>query len=143
MVRFGYTLMTEQAGPRALVEHAIAAERAGFDFEVMSDHYSPWLDEQGHAPYAWTVLGAVAQATERVDLMTYVTCPTMRYHPAVVAQKAATVQELSGGRFTLGLGAGRTSTNTWSAQAGHRPTCATRCWARRSASSAGCSAAAT
>ncbi|HEY4022859.1 MAG TPA: LLM class F420-dependent oxidoreductase [Pseudonocardiaceae bacterium] len=105
-MRFGYTLMTEQAGPRALVEHAIAAERAGFDFEVMSDHYSPWLDEQGHAPYAWTVLGAVAQATDRVDLMTYVTCPTMRYHPAVVAQKAATVQELSGGRFTLGLGAG-------------------------------------
>ena len=94
MVRFGYTLMTEQAGPRALVEHAVAAEQAGFDFEVMSDHYSPWLDEQGHAPYAWSVLGAVAQATDRVELMTYVTCPTMRYHPAVVAQKAATVQEL-------------------------------------------------
>jgi G6PDH family F420-dependent oxidoreductase len=106
MVRFGYTLMTEQAGPRALVEHAVAAEHAGFDFEVMSDHYSPWLDEQGHAPYAWTVLGAVANATERVELMTYVTCPTMRYHSAVVAQKAVTVQELSGGRFTLGLGAG-------------------------------------
>ena len=106
MVRFGYTLMTEQAGPRDLVRHAIAAERAGFDFEVMSDHYSPWLDEQGHAPYAWSVLGAVAQATERVELMTYVTCPTMRYHPAVVAQKAATVQLLSDNRFTLGLGAG-------------------------------------
>ena len=72
----------------------------------MSDHYSPWLDEQGHAPYAWSVLGAVTQSTERVELMTYVTCPTMRYHPAVVAQKAATVQALSGGRFTLGLGAG-------------------------------------
>jgi G6PDH family F420-dependent oxidoreductase len=106
MVRFGYTLMTEQAGPRDLVRHAVAAERAGFDFEVMSDHYSPWLDEQGHAPYAWSVLGAVAQATERVGLMTYVTCPTMRYHPAVVAQKAATVQLLSDNRFTLGLGAG-------------------------------------
>jgi G6PDH family F420-dependent oxidoreductase len=106
MVRFGYTLMTEQAGPRELVEHAVAAEAAGFDFEVMSDHYSPWLDEQGHAPYAWSVLGAVAQATAQVELMTYVTCPTMRYHPAVVAQKAATVQALSGGRFMLGLGAG-------------------------------------
>lgn len=106
MVRFGYTLMTEQAGPRALVEHAAAAERAGFDFEVMSDHYSPWLAEQGHAPYAWSVLGAVAQVTERVELMTYVTCPIMRYHPAVVAQKAATMQLLSDGRFTLGLGAG-------------------------------------
>src|SRR5581483_10499876 len=81
-------------------------ERAGFDFEVMSDHYSPWLDSQGHAPYAWATLGAVSQATERVELMTYVTCPTMRYHPAVGAQKAATVGVLSGGRFTLGLGAG-------------------------------------
>ncbi|HWO66956.1 MAG TPA: TIGR03557 family F420-dependent LLM class oxidoreductase, partial [Umezawaea sp.] len=105
-MRIGYTLMTEQAGPRALVEHAAGAERAGFDFEVMSDHYFPWLDEQGHAPYAWSVLGAVSVATEHVDLMTYVTCPTMRYHPAVVAQKAATVQELCGGRFTLGLGSG-------------------------------------
>ncbi|MEV8441745.1 LLM class F420-dependent oxidoreductase [Actinosynnema sp. NPDC051121] len=105
-MRIGYTLMTEQAGPRELVEHAALAEQAGFDFEVMSDHYSPWLDEQGHAPYAWSVLGAVTQATERVELMTYVTCPTMRYHPAVVAQKAATVQLLSGNRFTLGIGAG-------------------------------------
>ncbi|RJQ76693.1 LLM class F420-dependent oxidoreductase [Pseudonocardiaceae bacterium YIM PH 21723] len=105
-MRFGYTLMTEQAGPRALVDHAIEAEKAGFDFQVMSDHYSPWLSEQGHAPYAWSVLGAVAQATERTELMTYVTCPTIRYHPAVIAQKAATMQLLSEGRFTLGLGAG-------------------------------------
>src|ERR1700712_5704023 len=104
--RFGYTLMTEQSGPRELVRYAVAAERAGFDFEVSSDHYSPWLTEQGHAPYAWSVLGAVAQATERVELMTYVTCPTMRYHPAVVAQKAATMGVLSEGRFTLGLGSG-------------------------------------
>ncbi|HEY0450357.1 TIGR03557 family F420-dependent LLM class oxidoreductase [Actinophytocola sp.] len=106
MVRFGYTLMTEQAGPRELVRFAAEAERAGFDFEVMSDHYFPWLDEQGHAPNAWSVLGAVTQATQRVDLMTYVTCPIMRYHPAVVAQQAATVQLLSDNRFTLGLGAG-------------------------------------
>ncbi|MFI6024653.1 LLM class F420-dependent oxidoreductase [Amycolatopsis magusensis] len=105
-MRFGYTLMTEQAGPKELVRFAGEAERAGFDFEVMSDHYSPWLDEQGHAPYAWSVLGAVTQSTERVELMTYVTCPIMRYHPAVVAQKAATVQLLADGRFTLGLGAG-------------------------------------
>ena len=104
--RFGYTLMTEQAGPTQLVRDAATAEAAGFDFEVMSDHYSPWLESQGHAPYAWSVLGAVAQVTERVELMTYVTCPTIRYHPAVVAQKAATVQLLSEGRFILGLGAG-------------------------------------
>lgn len=106
MTRFGYTLMTEQSGPKELVGYAVDAERAGFDFEVMSDHYSPWLASQGHSPYAWAVLGAVAHATERVDLATYVTCPTLRYHPVVVAQKAATVQLLSDGRFTLGLGAG-------------------------------------
>jgi G6PDH family F420-dependent oxidoreductase len=106
MTRFGYTLMTEQSGPKDLVRWAVAAEQAGFDFEVSSDHYSPWLTEQGHAPYAWSVLGAVAHATERVDLMTYVTCPTIRYHPAVIAQKAATLQLLADGRFTLGLGSG-------------------------------------
>jgi G6PDH family F420-dependent oxidoreductase len=106
MVQIGYTMMTEQAGPRALVDHVVGAERAGFDFSVTSDHYFPWLEEQGHAPYAWSVLGAAAQATERIPLMTYVTCPTMRYHPAVVAQKAATMQLLSQGRFRLGLGSG-------------------------------------
>ncbi len=105
-VRFGYTLMTEQSGPRELVGYAVDAERAGFDFEVSSDHYSPWLTSQGHAPYAWTVLGAVAQATTSVELATYVTCPIQRYHPAVVAQKAATLQILSEGRFILGLGSG-------------------------------------
>jgi G6PDH family F420-dependent oxidoreductase len=106
MTRFGYTLMCEQSGPRELVRDAARAERAGFDFEVISDHYFPWLDSQGHAPNAWATLGAVAQVTERVELMTYVTCPTVRYHPAVVAQQAATVGLLSDGRFTLGLGAG-------------------------------------
>ena len=106
MVEIGYTLMGEQAGPRQLVADAVAAERAGFDFLVASDHFNPWLEEQGHSPYVWSVLGAVAQVTERIPLMTYVTCPTIRYHPAVVAQKAATIQLLSGGRFTLGLGAG-------------------------------------
>jgi G6PDH family F420-dependent oxidoreductase len=105
-MRIGYTLMTEQSAPRDLVRYATLAEPAGFDFAVMSDHYFPWLDEQGHSGYAWAMLGAVAQATERLELMTYVTCPILRYHPAVVAQKAATVQILSEGRFTLGLGAG-------------------------------------
>ncbi|WAL99280.1 LLM class F420-dependent oxidoreductase [Streptomyces sp. Je 1-369] len=106
MVQIGYTMMTEQAGPRALVDDLVAAERAGFDFSVTSDHYFPWLEEQGHSPYAWSVLGAAAQATSRIPLMTYVTCPTVRYHPAVVAQKAATMQLLSEGRFRLGLGSG-------------------------------------
>jgi G6PDH family F420-dependent oxidoreductase len=106
MTNFGYTLMTEQSGPKDLVQYAVSAEECGFDFEVCSDHFSPWLVSQGHAPNAWAVLGAVAHATERVDLYSYVTCPTMRYHPAIVAQQAATVQILSDGRFTLGLGSG-------------------------------------
>lgn len=106
MVEWGYTMMCEQAGPRQLVVDVVAAERSGFDFAVISDHYFPWLDEMGHSPYAWSVLGAAAWATQRIPLMTYVTCPTFRYHPAIVAQKAATVQLLSQGRFTLGLGAG-------------------------------------
>jgi len=106
LTEFGYTLMCEQAGPTQLVDDAVRAEAAGFDFAVCSDHYNPWLPEQGHSPYAWSVLGAAAYATSRIGLMSFVTCPIRRYHPAVVAQKAATVGVMSGGRFTLGLGAG-------------------------------------
>jgi G6PDH family F420-dependent oxidoreductase len=106
MTGFGYTMMCEQSRADQLVRDVVLAERAGFDFSVISDHYQPWLASQGHSPYAWAVLGAAAQATERIGLMTYVTCPILRYHPAVVAQKAATVQILSGNRFRLGLGAG-------------------------------------
>jgi G6PDH family F420-dependent oxidoreductase len=103
---FGYTMMCEQAPPDQLVRDLRTAEEAGFDFSVISDHFQPWLEEQGHSGYAWSILGAAAQATKRIGLMTYVTCPTLRYHPAIVAQKAATVQILSGNRFRLGLGSG-------------------------------------
>jgi G6PDH family F420-dependent oxidoreductase len=106
MTRFGYTMMCEQSPPDQLVRDLQQAEAAGFDFSVISDHYQPWLEEQGHSGYAWSILGAAAQATSTIGLMTYVTCPIRRYHPAVVAQKAATVQILSGNRFRLGLGAG-------------------------------------
>lgn len=106
MTQFGYTAMCEQTPAKQLVTDLVAAEVAGFDFSVISDHYFPWIEELGHSPNAWAVLGAAAQATERLPLMTYVTCPTFRYHPAVVAQQAATVGVLSSGRFTLGLGAG-------------------------------------
>src|SRR5580693_7747877 len=105
-MQFGYTAMCEQTTVRQLVSDLAAAEQAGFDFSVISDHYFPWLEDQGHSGYAWAVLGAAAQVTGQLPLMTMVTCPTFRYHPAVVAQKAATVGVLSGGRFTLGLGAG-------------------------------------
>ena len=79
--------------PKELVRYSVSA--AGFEFEVSSDHYSPWLAAQGHAPNAWAMLGTVAHATDAVELFTYVTCPTMRYHPAVVAQQAATLQILA------------------------------------------------
>jgi G6PDH family F420-dependent oxidoreductase len=105
-MQLGYTMLCEQTAPKQLVSDLVRAEEIGFDFSVISDHYFPWLEEQGHSPYAWTVLGAAAQASDRIGLMTFVTCPTMRYHPAVVAQKAATTALLSDGRFTLGLGAG-------------------------------------
>jgi G6PDH family F420-dependent oxidoreductase len=100
MTYFGYTAMCEQTPVPQLVTDLVAAEDAGFDFSVMSDHYFPWLEEQGHSGYTWAVLGAAAQATRRIPLMTMVTCPSFRYHPAVVAQKAATIGVLSGGRFT-------------------------------------------
>ena len=106
MVSIGYTIMGEQAGPKQLVADAMRAEEVGFDFSRPATTTSRGSTSRDTRPYTWSVLGAVAQATERVELMTYVTCPTMRYHPAVVAQKAATLQILSDGRFTLGLGAG-------------------------------------
>ena len=106
MTQFGYTMMCEQSRPDQLVKDVQRAEQSGFDFSVISDHYQPWLESQGHSGYAWSILGAAAQATERIGLMSFVTCPILRYHPAVVAQKAATVQILSNNRFRLGLGAG-------------------------------------
>ena len=105
-VRFGYTLMTEQSGPRELVGYAVDAERVGFDFEVSSDHYSPWLTVRGTRRTRGRCWGRSRRRRRRVELATYVTCPIQRYHPAVVAQKAATLQILSGGRFILGLGSG-------------------------------------
>jgi G6PDH family F420-dependent oxidoreductase len=106
MLKLGYKLMSEEHGPKDLVRNAQRAEQAGFDFAAISDHFFPWIEEQGHSPLAWSVLGAIANATERLGLMTAVTCPTMRYHPAIVAQGAATLALLSGDRFTLGLGSG-------------------------------------
>ncbi len=103
---FGYKLMSEEHPPGALVENARHAEESGFDFVAISDHFHPWLASQGHSPYAWTVLGAIAARTARVGLVTAVTCPYLRYHPAIVAQAAATLACLAEGRVTLGIGTG-------------------------------------
>jgi G6PDH family F420-dependent oxidoreductase len=106
MPRYGFKLMTELHGPAALLEQARRAEDAGFDFLGISDHIHPWLDSHDHAPFAWSVLGALARETERVELVTMVTCPIIRYHPVLVAQMAATIGVMSDGRFRLGVGAG-------------------------------------
>ncbi len=106
MTQYGFTLFSELNGPDAQLEQAEAAEAAGFDFLGISDHLHPWLSRHTDSPFAWSTLGAVAARTERVDLLTLVTCPFRRYHPAIIAQAAATIQILSNGRFTLGLGAG-------------------------------------
>jgi G6PDH family F420-dependent oxidoreductase len=105
-MQIGYKLASEAFGPNEIIRQAVRAEEVGFDFVEMSDHFHPWLDVQGHSSFTWTVLGAVAARTDRVGLVTGVTCPTMRYHPAIIAQAAATLALVSGGRFTLGVGAG-------------------------------------
>jgi coenzyme F420-dependent glucose-6-phosphate dehydrogenase len=105
-VAVGYTLSGEEFGPRELVSFARAAEQAGFDFASISDHYHPWVDRQGNSPFAWTVIGGIAAATDRIRLGTGVTCPTTRIHPAVIAQAAATAAAMLPGRFWLGVGSG-------------------------------------
>ncbi len=105
-MKVGYKLAAEGFGPKELIQQAVRAEQAGFDFVEISDHFHPWLDVQGHSPFAWTVLGAIAARTDRIGLATGVTCPSMRYHPAIIAQAAATLAIVSDDRFTLGLGAG-------------------------------------
>lgn len=106
MTRLGYTLSSEEFDAPTLVEQAVRAERAGFDFASISDHFHPWVDEQGESPFVWGALGAIAARTERIELMTGVTCPTTRIHPAIVAQAAATAASLLPGRFSLGVGTG-------------------------------------
>jgi G6PDH family F420-dependent oxidoreductase len=105
-VQIGYKLATEAFGPQELVRQAIRAEQAGFDFVEMSDHYHPWLEAQGHSAFTWSVLPVIAARTQHIGLATGVTCPSMRYHPAIIAQAAATMAIISEGRFTLGVGAG-------------------------------------
>jgi len=106
MTEIGYTLSCEEFGPRELVAFARSAEDAGFTFALVSDHFHPWIDAQGHSPFVWTVLGGVAEATERLRVGTGVTCPLIRIHPAIVAQAAATVAAAMPGRFFLGVGTG-------------------------------------
>jgi len=106
MPELGYALSSEEHPPNALVRQAVRAEECGFSFALISDHFHPWTDSQGESPFVWSVIGAIAASTERLRLGTGVTCPTVRIHPGIIAQAAATAQELMEGRFFLGVGAG-------------------------------------
>jgi G6PDH family F420-dependent oxidoreductase len=106
MTSFGYFLSSEEHTPQSLLDQAVRAERGGFDALWVSDHYHPWNDEQGQSPFVWSVLGAIAARTEWVRCYTAVTAPTVRIHPAVIAQAAATTQVMFDGRFGLGVGSG-------------------------------------
>jgi G6PDH family F420-dependent oxidoreductase len=105
-MKWGYTCSSEEFEASELVDQAEMAEQTGFDFVTVSDHFHPWTSSQGHSPFAWTTIGGIAARTDAVELGTGVTCPLIRYHPAVIAQAAATATELSGGRFFLGVGTG-------------------------------------
>lgn len=105
-MKIGYFLSCEEFGPHELIAQAQRAEQAGFEGLWISDHYHPWVDAQGESTFVWSMIGALAQATERMQVGTGVTCPTLRIHPAVIAQAAATSQVLLNGRFTFGVGSG-------------------------------------
>ena len=101
MPQIGYALSSEEHTPNDLVRFAELAEKSGFGYALISDHYHPWVDAQGQSPFVWSVIGAIAQATEQIRLGTGVTCPTMRIHPAIVAQAAATSAAMMPERFFL------------------------------------------
>ncbi len=106
MVALGYAISSEEHWPNDIIQHAQLAEQAGFSFALISDHYHPWVDSQGHSPFVWSVIGGIAHATDRLRLGTGVTCPTIRIHPAIIAQAAATAGAMMPGRFFLGVGSG-------------------------------------
>jgi coenzyme F420-dependent glucose-6-phosphate dehydrogenase len=106
MSPIGYALSSEEHRPNDMVRHAVAAEEIGFEFIGISDHFHPWIDKQGQSPFVWSVIGGIATATERIRLGTGVTCPTVRIHPAIIAQAAATAASMMPGRFFLGVGSG-------------------------------------
>ncbi len=106
MVQLGYALSSEEHAPNDLVRNARLAEDSGFTFALISDHFHPWVDAQGQSPFVWSVIGGIAQATERLELGTGVTCPLIRIHPAIIAHAVATSAAMMPGRFFLGVGTG-------------------------------------
>lgn len=106
MIKIGYALSSEEHSPSDLIRFSTLAEDAGFSFALVSDHYHPWISEQGESPFVWNLIGALSQSTKHMQIGIGVNCPILRYHPAIIAQAAATSQVMLEGRFILGLGTG-------------------------------------
>ena len=122
-LQIGYQLSSEEHRPADLVRYARMAEDHGFDYATISDHFHPWIDAQGQSPFVWSVIGAVAQATRNLPLGTWVTCPTTRIHPAIIAHASATVAAMM---------PVRTSTSTSLVTPGRRPRSGRPGWRRPS-----------
>ena len=108
MIKLGYALSSEEFTPAQLISYAQEAERSGFAFSLISDHFHPWINRQNNSPFVWSILGALAQSTNKLPFGTAVTCPTFRIHPLIVAQAAATAAVMMPGRFFLVLAAANT-----------------------------------
>ena len=141
MIEIGYALSSEEHTALDLVSNASAAEEAGFSFALISDHFHPWIDRQGESPFVWSVLGGIAEATDKLSVGTGVTCPMIRTHPAIIAQAAATTATLMPDRFFLGLGTGENLNEHILGTVWPNGTSAPRCSRRRSRSSGSCGAA--
>lgn len=106
MVQLGYAISSEEFRPNVLIDNAVKAEQTGFPYALISDHFHPWMDVQGHSPFVWNLIGGIAQRTSQLELGTGVTAPIIRIHPAIIAQAAATSADMMPGRFFLGVGTG-------------------------------------
>ncbi len=131
-MKIGYFLSCEEWGPKDLIDRAVKAQAAGFEGLWISDHYHPWNNEQGHSPFVWSMIGAIAVHTDGMPVTTAVTCPTMRIHPAIIAQAAATASILLNGKFRLGVGSGEALNEHILSDTWPGPTSGSRCSRRRS-----------
>ena len=134
MPEYGYHLSAEEHAPLDLVRNAKRAEEEGFGYALVSDHFHPWLDQQGHSGFVWSVIGGIAVSTERLELGTGVTCPLIRTHPAIIAHAAATAATMMPGRFFLGVGTGENLNEHVLGDLGRRRTSGWTCSRRRSSS---------
>jgi G6PDH family F420-dependent oxidoreductase len=134
MVSIGYFLSCEEFGPQELVRQARLAQAAGFERLWISDHFHPWTSAQGHSPFVWSVIGALSEAVT-LPVTTAVTCPTVRIHPAIIAQASATAAVQLGGRFVLGVGSGEALNEHVLGDVWPRSGCGWPCLRKRSSSS--------